>query len=667
MAEGNEKGCVCVTGGTGFLASRLIMKLLQQGYAVNATVRSHPGGSPKDASFLTSLEGAPERLRIFVADLDNPETFSPAIEGCVGVFHVAQPMPDLEDPEDDDEAKYGEAVRGAVRIFELCVEAGTVKRVVYTSSESAMVFNGEGAEVVDESCWSDVEYIRSSISREKAYSICKTMIEKAGFEFAHKSGLDLVTVIPPYIHGPFITPQCPYSVRLSMAWIFGDNDPIIEYQSVIPFVHVDDLASAHIFVFEHPNAEGSFAPPPCPILTCHVATLGNDDRGSDLESSGLKRSRRFPGLDGIDVLVKSWKVKCRSNPQSNGFVLFRFQSEEDRCSVISSGSYFLYGKRLFFDSLPENFKLESSDFCMVPTWVRFTDLPAKCWKPATFSKIASCLGNLISMDKVTKIGNKKDYARILVEIDSSIPPHVSVIDLLPNGETFHHAVSYEVYPRFFMHCKSVKHYKEQCPKLEPLPGFGDRRAPRQIENCKRGETEGNVVDCPNSFEIQGGVGLGEIEGTKADCPSSLGYPSLEPDGMKEVVNVSLVGEDPVTSNGNEPTPLDRKPVVDDDALMESIPRGISSTTIPMDTSLFHDAIIPQSVGNVDNLHFTKPARPDSGSNIGMEIVPFNSSVVVSGDCWATAGGCSRWEAVDDSLPIYSSSFPSLGLLLLIKR
>lgn len=221
MAEGNEKGCVCVTGGTGFLASRLIMKLLQQGYAVNATVRSHPGGNPKDASFLTSLEGAPERLRIFVADLDNPESFSPAIEGCVGVFHVAQPMPDLEDPEDDDEAKYREAVRGAVRIFELCVKVGTVKRVVYTSSESAMVFNGEGAEVVDESCWSDVEYIRSSISREKAYSICKTMIEKAAFEFAHKSGLDLVTVIPPYIHGPFITPQCPYSVRLSMAWIFG--------------------------------------------------------------------------------------------------------------------------------------------------------------------------------------------------------------------------------------------------------------------------------------------------------------------------------------------------------------------------------------------------------------------------------------------------------------
>jgi len=38
-----EKGRVCVTGGTGFVASWLIMKLLEQGYSVNTTVRPHPG------------------------------------------------------------------------------------------------------------------------------------------------------------------------------------------------------------------------------------------------------------------------------------------------------------------------------------------------------------------------------------------------------------------------------------------------------------------------------------------------------------------------------------------------------------------------------------------------------------------------------------------------
>lgn len=38
-------GLVCVTGGTGFVASWLIMRLLQRGYSVRATVRTNPGSN----------------------------------------------------------------------------------------------------------------------------------------------------------------------------------------------------------------------------------------------------------------------------------------------------------------------------------------------------------------------------------------------------------------------------------------------------------------------------------------------------------------------------------------------------------------------------------------------------------------------------------------------
>jgi nucleoside-diphosphate-sugar epimerase len=37
----DDKGTVCVTGATGYVASWLIMRLLQHGYSVHATVRSH--------------------------------------------------------------------------------------------------------------------------------------------------------------------------------------------------------------------------------------------------------------------------------------------------------------------------------------------------------------------------------------------------------------------------------------------------------------------------------------------------------------------------------------------------------------------------------------------------------------------------------------------------
>lgn len=38
-----DKGTVCVTGGTGYIGSWLIMRLLDQGYHVRTTVRSDPG------------------------------------------------------------------------------------------------------------------------------------------------------------------------------------------------------------------------------------------------------------------------------------------------------------------------------------------------------------------------------------------------------------------------------------------------------------------------------------------------------------------------------------------------------------------------------------------------------------------------------------------------
>ncbi|CDP18220.1 unnamed protein product [Coffea canephora] len=41
--EKMEKGRVCVTGGTGFLASWLIKRLLEDSYSVNATIRSSLG------------------------------------------------------------------------------------------------------------------------------------------------------------------------------------------------------------------------------------------------------------------------------------------------------------------------------------------------------------------------------------------------------------------------------------------------------------------------------------------------------------------------------------------------------------------------------------------------------------------------------------------------
>ncbi|XVF33501.1 hypothetical protein REPUB_Repub17cG0174000 [Reevesia pubescens] len=250
-----DKGTVCVTGGTGYIGSWLIKVLLEQGYHVHTTVRPDPGNK-RDLSFLTNLPGADEKLKIFTADLNHPESFDVAIEGCKGVLHVAAPM-DFQDNEPEAVVTQ-RSIDGALGILKSCLRSKTVKRVVFTSSISAVYFNNKNVDVMDESYWTDVDYVRSELnSYVSSYAISKTSTEKAVTGFAIEHGLDLVTVIPPMVLGPFICPKMQGSVRAALAPILGNKD---DYSLLInvAMLHIDDLSRALIFLLEHPEAKGRY-------------------------------------------------------------------------------------------------------------------------------------------------------------------------------------------------------------------------------------------------------------------------------------------------------------------------------------------------------------------------------------------------------------------------
>ncbi|MED6146572.1 hypothetical protein PIB30_035675 [Stylosanthes scabra] len=257
-----SKGRVCVTGGTGFIGSWIIKNLLQDGYSVNTTVRSNPE-QKRDISFLTNLPGASQNLQIFNADLSNPGSFSAAIEGCIGVFHVATPMDfELQEPE---EVVTKRTIDGALGILKACLNnSNTVKRVIYTSSSSAVLYhNSSGKDydseevVLNEDFWSDVNYLRASKVDGWSYSVSKTLTEKAVLEFGEQNGLDVVTLVPTFVLGPFICPKLPSSVLASLSLAFGDEGPF-GWLLQAPMVHVDDVARAHIFLLEHPNPKGRY-------------------------------------------------------------------------------------------------------------------------------------------------------------------------------------------------------------------------------------------------------------------------------------------------------------------------------------------------------------------------------------------------------------------------
>ncbi|RDX60933.1 hypothetical protein CR513_60885 [Mucuna pruriens] len=269
--EKEGKGRVCVTGGTGFIGSWIIKRLLEDGYTVNTTIRSDPDGK-RDVSFLRNLPGASRKLKIFNADLSKPESFSEAIEGCVGVLHTATPI-DLEVKEAE-ETVTKRSIDGALGILKACLNSKTVKRVVYTSSASAVYWQAKEEDVMDESYWSDDNLLRSLKPFAWSYSISKTLAERAVLDFGQLHGLDVVTLIPTFVVGPFICPKLPGSVYTSLAFLFGQKNPF--GASRIHMVHVDDVARAHIFLLEHPNPKGRYNCSPFIATVEEIAQLLSD-------------------------------------------------------------------------------------------------------------------------------------------------------------------------------------------------------------------------------------------------------------------------------------------------------------------------------------------------------------------------------------------------------
>ncbi|XP_039134848.1 cinnamoyl-CoA reductase 1-like isoform X3 [Dioscorea cayenensis subsp. rotundata] len=236
---------VCVTGAGGFIGSWLVKLLLLKGYNVRGTVRNI---EDMKNLHLKGLEGAEERLILYKADVLDYESICLAFDGCDGIFHVASPV--TNDPE-----KVKVAVAGTMNAVNAAAKSG-VRRFVFTSSIGAVHMNPNRSSdaVLDENCWSDLEYCKKT---KHWYCYGKMLAELVAMDIAKKRELDLVVVVPPLTVGPMLQPILNASCFRVFTYMRGTKKAY--RNAVMALVDVKDVAQAHIHVYEvDPNASGRY-------------------------------------------------------------------------------------------------------------------------------------------------------------------------------------------------------------------------------------------------------------------------------------------------------------------------------------------------------------------------------------------------------------------------
>ncbi|MBI2900392.1 MAG: NAD-dependent epimerase/dehydratase family protein [Planctomycetes bacterium] len=214
---------VLVTGGFGFLGSRLVPALLEAGAEVRAVSRR-----PREAP----------GVEVAVADLTRPDDCERAVRGIEDVFHLAAFGWGLGENQKQAAQLLTQNVLLNTHLLEAARKAG-VERYLYTSSSS--VYPGS-AELLDESLPWDAPPHGS----ESTFGWAKRLGEIQARAYRDQYGMKIAVVRPsnPYGPGDDFDPSRAHVIPSLIAKVAARTSPLVVWgtgQAVRSFVYADDV------------------------------------------------------------------------------------------------------------------------------------------------------------------------------------------------------------------------------------------------------------------------------------------------------------------------------------------------------------------------------------------------------------------------------------------
>jgi nucleoside-diphosphate-sugar epimerase len=215
---------VCVTGAAGFIASHVIIDLLEDGHVVHATVRDL-GDDTKRAHLDVLEERYPGKLQCFEADLLEPGSLDAAIDV---------------------------AVKGTQNVLDSVARTPSVKRIVMTSSIAAVMSYDQQDRTYTEDDWCTSDDIGLD-----PYGMGKTQSERLLWQFVdeHADRVQAVAINPSVVIGP---PLAKHHIRSSLSFI---RDLVgWSYPACAPMrlhlVDVGDVSKGHVRALTSNEAVG---------------------------------------------------------------------------------------------------------------------------------------------------------------------------------------------------------------------------------------------------------------------------------------------------------------------------------------------------------------------------------------------------------------------------
>ncbi|MDC0767023.1 NAD-dependent epimerase/dehydratase family protein [Streptomyces sp. HD] len=285
-----------VTGGSGFVGSHLVKRLLERGYPVHATVRS-TAATAKLRPLRAMQEAHPGQLSLFEADLLAEGSFDEAMSGCRTVFHVASPFRMPEKIKDGRREMVDPALLGTRNVLAAIERTPTVERLVLTSTVGAIFGDYADVLAMDDGVLSERYFNTTSTVENNPYHYAKTVAEREAWDAEAAQGRwRMVSVNPGLILGPSLTPASESGSLFLLEELFKGyffyGAPDFSFTTV----DVREVADAHIAAAENPDAKGRY------ILAAPTMT-------SFHEMSRIIRSRRPRDLRLPRTALPHWPVR----------------------------------------------------------------------------------------------------------------------------------------------------------------------------------------------------------------------------------------------------------------------------------------------------------------------------------------------------------------------